>query len=261
MTPEQARRRAARRIRRRRRRLITRALFIIPALLGGAVLTADVVEVSRDPAAVAPLPPPRALRTGPRPRRLPVPIPVFHPSIRLDALELEIPELDPLDLELRDPKLERALAKRRLARAEKQPQPPKDPTPPKKPASPEESATKRARGELIQMSAVQPHLLELIPPRPFVDPSAVVVIPEPLPSPEPWWPLGWPGSGWIDFPLDPSGGIDLVKPLPGAKDKDDDEEEEKPPPIIPEPGTAVLLLLGLAALGVARRCPSRNPAG
>ena len=217
MTPEQARRRASRRIRRRRRRVITRALFILPTLLVAAVLTADVVEVSKQPSVVAPLRSPRASRTSPRPSRLPVPVPVFHPSILLSALELEIPELEPLDLELLDREVKRSLARRRIARADKQPKPPKQPEPV------EEAAKEGVRADLIQVSAVQPHLLELIPPRPFVDPAAKLATPELLPSPDPWWPLGWPGVGWIDFPLDPGGGIKLVTPLPGAKETDEEE--------------------------------------
>jgi len=255
MTPEQARRRAARRIRRRRRRVLTRALFVFPALLGAAVLTADVVEVSKAPTVVAPPLPPRAARTRPRPGRLPVPVPIFHPSILLDALELEIPKLDPLDIELLDRKLEQSLARRRIARVEKQQKTPKEPE------LPEESVDNEVRAGLIQISAVQPHLLEIIPPRPFVDPEAKVGIPDLLPPPDPWGPLGWPGVGWVDFPVDPFGGIKLLKPLPGAKEKEDDEDEKEPPPVIPEPGTATLLALGLAVFGIARLRPSRNRAG
>ena len=253
MTPAQARRRATRRIRRRRRRVIIRGLLIFPALLVAAVLAADVVEVSKDPAVVAPFPPPRASRATPRPSRLPVPVPVFHPSILLDALEFEIPELDPLELELLDRKIERSLAKRRIAQAKKQAKSPKEPE------FVEEAVPKQVRADLIQVSSVAPHLLEIIPPRPFIDPAAVVVELEFLPPPDPWGALGWPGVGWIDFPLDPGGGIELVKPLPSAKEKE--EEEEERPPIIPEPGTAVLLALGLAALGTTRRRPSRSRVG
>ncbi len=182
---------------------------------------------------------------------------MFHPSFLLDALELEIPVLEPLDIELLDRKIEQSLAKKRIARAEKQPTTPKDP----KPAEEGEAATRRVRADLIHLSAVQPHLLEIVPPRPFVDPSALVVTPELLPSPDPWWPLGWPGVGWIDFPLDPLGGVKLVKPLPGAKKKEEDEEEDERPPVIPEPGTAALLAFGLVALGIGRRRSSRNLAG
>jgi hypothetical protein len=255
MTPEQAKRRAARRIRRRRRRVITRALFIFPALLGAAVIAADVVDVTREPAVMAPLRPPRASRTGPRPSRLPVPVPVFHPSFLLDALELEIPVLEPLDIELLDRKIEQSLARKHIARAEKQATPPKEPEPG------EEAVTRLMRAELIHLSVVQAHLLEIIPPRPFVDPSAVLATLEWLPPPDPWWPVGWPGVGWIDFPVDLSGGIRLVKPLPGAKKKDEDKEEDERPPIIPEPGTAALLAIGLVALGIGRRRSSRNRAG
>ena len=255
MTPEQARRRARRRIRRRRRRVIIRALLILPAILAAAVLTADVVEVSKEPSVVAPLSSPRVSRTSPRPSRLRVPVPVFRPSILLSALELEIPELEPLDLELVDREVKRSLERRRIAWADKQPKPPKQPEPV------EEEAKDRVRADLIQVSAVAPHLLELIPPRPFVDPSDEVGIPDFLPSPDPWWPLGWPGVGWIDFPLDPGGGLKLVTPLPGAKEKEEDEEEEEPPPIIPEPGTGTLLVLGLALLGIARRRPAGGRAG
>jgi hypothetical protein len=225
-------------------------------LLGAALLAADVVEVSKDPAAVESFPSPRASRTPPRPGRLPVPVPVFHPSIRLDALQFEIPEIEPLDLELLDRKIKQSLAKKRIALAEKQPNPMEEPE------SADQEATKRARRDLIHISAVQPHLLEILRPRPFIDPSAVVVIPEILPPPDPWGPIGWPGVGWIDFPLDPYGDIRLVKPLPGAKKKKKkEEEEEEPPPVIPEPGTATLLVLGLAALGIAGWRPSRNRAG
>jgi len=252
MTPAQARRRATRRIRRRRRRTIIRALLIFPALLVAAVLAADVVEVKQDHTGVAPLP--RASRADPRPSRLPVPVPVFHPSILLDALEVRIPALDPLDIELLDRKIEQSLANKRLAQAKKQ-------TPSEEPKRDEEEASKRVPADLIQFSAVEPHLLEIIPPRPFIDPAAVVLAPDLLPPPDPWGPLGWPGVGWIDFPLDPNGDVTLVKPLPGAKKKKKKEEEDEKPPVIPEPGTAILLALGLASLGIARRRPSRRRVG
>ena len=41
----------------------------------------------------------------------------------------------------------------------------------------------------------------------------------------------------------------------------EDEEEEEPPPIIPEPGTAALLVLGLALLEIARRRPAGRRVG
>ena len=72
--------------------------------------------------------------------------------------------------------------------------------------------------------------------------------------------MGWPGIGWIDFSLDPLGGVGIVKPLPGAKKKEKKKEKEDRPPVIPEPGTAILLALGLAALGINRRRPSRSRA-
>jgi hypothetical protein len=222
-------------------------LVILAVLLGGAVLTADVVEVSRDPALMAVSDLPRASRLEPsRPR---VPVPVFHPSILLDALEVQIPDLDTRDLELVDPELKRALAKRRLAMAEK------ERAALKQPEVPGETESEQVPADVIQVSGVEPHLLELIAPRSFVDPSAPVVL---LPPPDPWDPIGWPGSGWIDFPLDPYGGIKVLKPPPGAKKKGDEDEEEEPPPVIPEPGTATLLVLGLAVLGIARLASSRN---
>lgn len=253
MTPEQARSRAARRVRRRRRRVIARALVVLAIMLGGAVLTADVVEVSKDPALLAASKPPRGLQTGTRPSRPRVPVPVFHPSILLDALEVEIPELDTLDLELVDPVLNRKLARRRLAQAEKQRSALEQGNLRDEPVSEVVSEV------LIQMSGIAPHLLEIIPPRPFVDPSAVVADTELFPPPNPDWPLGWPGIGWVDFPTNPGGGgIKLLKPLPGAKEKEDDEEK---PPIIPEPGTATLLALGLSLLGIARLVSSGRLAG
>jgi hypothetical protein len=92
--------------------------------------------------------------------------------------------------------------------------------------------------------------LEIIPPRPFVDPSAVVV--DWLPPPDPHWPFGWPGSfGWVNFPTNIDSGLDLVKPKPRKKKK-----KEPPPPVIPEPDTATLLVLGLIALGIGRRHPA-----
>jgi hypothetical protein len=181
------------------------------------------------------------------PSELPVPVPVFHPSILLHSLEVEIPPLDPLEIDLLESRIERSLAKKRIAQA-KQEKEQKEPEPEEEPI-PEE-----IRADLIQVSGIAPHLLELIPPRPFVDPEAYAWHPEYLPPPEPWGPLGWPGAGWIDFPVDLYGGVKIVDPLPGAKKKrKDDDEEEKPPPVIPEPGTATLLALGLAALGIARR--------
>jgi len=183
-----------------------------------------------------------------------VPVPVFHPSILVEALEFEIPDLDSLDLELRGPKVERALARRRVARAPKQPKPAKQPEPAKAPM------TMRLPANLIQLAAIQPHLLEIISPRPYVDPSAAVLIPELLRPLDPRWPMGWPGIGWIDFPLDPDGGLDLMEPLPGAKKREEDDDDE-PPVVIPELGTAALLGLGLAMLGIARRRPSEQGAG
>jgi hypothetical protein len=229
-------------------------LVVVAVMLGGAVLTADVVEVSRDPALMAASEPPRGLRTGTQPSRPRVPVPVFHPSILLDALEVQIPELDTRDLELVDPALKSSLARRRFAQAEKQREASKQRE------LPEEPESERVPADLIQVSAVEPHLLEIIPPRPFVDPSAVVVEPELFPPPNPDWPMGWPGIGWIDFPTNPGGRIKLLKPLPGAKEKEDEEDEEKPP-IIPEPGTAALLALGLSLLAIARLVSSRRLAG
>ena len=173
----------------------------------------------------------------------------------LDALEFEIPVLEPLDIELLDRSIEQSLARKRIARAGKQPNTPKEPE------LAEKAASEQVRAALIQVAGIQPHLLEIVPPRPFVDPSAIVVTPELLPFPDPWSPLGWPGVGWIDFPLDPFGGMELVKPLPGAKKKEKDEEEDERPPVIPEPGTAALLAFGLVALGIGRRRSSRRLAG
>jgi hypothetical protein len=182
-----------------------------------------------------------------------VPVPVFHPSILLEALEFEIPDIDSLDLELRGPKVARALARRRVARAPKQAISAKEPELAKAPVA------MRLPANLIQLAAIQPHLLEIISPRPYVDPSAAVLIPELLPPLDPRWPAGWPGIGWIDFPLDPGGGLNLVEPLPGARKREDDDEE--PPVVIPELGTVALLGLGLAMLGIARRRPSGRCVG
>jgi hypothetical protein len=230
-------------------------LVVLAVMLGGAVLTADVVEVSKDPALMAASEAPRGLQTGTQPSRPRVPVPVFHPSILLDALEVEIPEFDTLDLELVDPALKSSLARRRFARAEKQRKAAEKAEPP------EEPVAERVPEELIHVSGVAPHLLEIIPPRPFVDPSAVVADLELFPPPNPDWPMGWPGIGWVDFPTNPGGGgIKLLKPLPGAKEKEDEDDDHEPP-IIPEPGTATLLTLGLSLLGIARLVSSRRLAG
>lgn len=252
MTPQQAHRRAARRIRRRRRRIITRALLILPVLLGAAVLAGDVVEVSKEPAALEPPRLPRADRAG-LPRSQPrVPVPVFHPTVVISALEIEIPDVDPLELELLDYQVKKSLERRRLARAEKKSSPEKKPTPEQEPKPEEVAVPEQARLSLIQVAAIQPHLLEIIKPRAFVDPAHALMIADLLALDHIW---GWPYFGWIDLPLDSGGGLKLWNP-PWADDGDDEEEEdedEDPPPVIPEPGTAVLLGLGLAAIGMARR--------
>jgi hypothetical protein len=251
MTPQQAHRRAARRIRRRRRRIITRALLILPVLLGAAVLAGDVVEVSKEPVALAPPRLPRAERTGAPPSQPRVPIPVFHPSVMISALEIEIPDVDPLELELLDYQVKKSLERRRLARAEKKPKPEKKPTPEEEPEPEEVAVPEQARLSLIHVAAIEPHLLEIIKPRAFVDPAHAVVITE-LHVLDYLWLAGWPGLGWVDFTLDAGPGLELWNP-PWADDDDDEEEDEKPPPVIPEPGTAALLALGLAAIGFARR--------
>ncbi len=244
MTPAQARRRAARRIRRRRRRILIRALLFLPALFCAAGLAADFIQVSKEPAALAPHQPPWVSHTGTRASQPRVPVPVFHPSILLEALELKIPEIDSLDLELRDPRVEEVLARRRIPPPEKPPEPTQEPVP------------EQVRAGLIQLSAVRPHLLEILSPRPHVDPSAGLR--EAFPLLEPRLPVGWPGIGWVDLPLNVGGGLRLVKPLPGAKKKKKEEDDEEPPPAVPEPDTAALLLLGLALLGIAGRRPTKN---
>lgn len=186
---------------------------------------------------LAPLPPPRVSRTGIRASRPQVPVPVFHPSILLEALELKVPDLDSLDLGPRDSRVAQLLARTRIRPPEKPPEPTGEPVP------------ERVRAGLIQVSAVEPHLLEIIPPRPYVDPSARLLDIYPLLDPR--YPVGWPGIGWVDFPIH-VGGLPLVKPLPDAKKKKKKKKEE-PPPVVPEPGTAAFLVLGLALLGIAGR--------
>ncbi len=244
MTPAQARRRAARRVRRRRRRILARALLFFPALLCAAGLAADVIQVSRNPTVHAPLSPPRVSHTGVRASQPRVPVPVFHPSILLEALELKVPDLDSLDLEPRDSRAERSLARLRIPLPEKRPEPSIQPE------------LEPVRAELIQVSAVQPHLLEMVLPRANLDPQV-----DPLGDfllLDPRWPVGWPGIGWVDFPIlivD----LPLAKPSPDSKKKKDEEE---PPPPVPEPGTALLLVLGLALFGVAgRKRPRPKPSG
>jgi hypothetical protein len=241
MTAAQARRRAARRIRRRRRRILARALILLPALLCAAGLAADVIQVSKDPVVHAPFPPPRVSHTGIRASQPRVPIPVFHPSILLEALELKVPDLDSLLLEPRDSRAERSLARLRIPLPERPPEPGREPE------------FERMRAELIQVSAIQPHLLEMVLPRPHVDPSAAPLGDFLLLDPR--WPVGWPGIGWIDFPI-VLVDLPLAKPPPDSRKKkkdEDEEEEEEPPPPVPEPGTALLLVLGLALFGIAGR--------
>lgn len=163
----------------------------------------------------------------------------------ISALEIEIPDVDPLELELLDYQVKKSLERRRLAQAEKKPESEEEPEPA------EVAVPEQARRSLIHVAAIQPHLLEIIGPRAFVDPVHAVVIWDPLELDLIW---GWPGFGWFDFPLDPGIGLNLWNP-PWEDDGDDDEDEEEPPPVIPEPGTAALLALGLAAIGIARGRP------
>jgi hypothetical protein len=167
----------------------------------------------------------------------------------ISALEIEIPDVDPLELELLDYRVKKSMEKRRLAQAEKQSKLEKKPAPEEEPKPEEVAVPEQARLSLIHVAAIQPHLLELIKPRAFVDPTHAVVIAE-LHALDYIWLGGWPGLGWIDHSLDSGPDLEFWNP-PGTDD--DDDEEEEPPPVIPEPGTAALLALGLAAIGIARR--------
>jgi hypothetical protein len=226
--------------------VLARALLSFPAILCAAGLAADVIQVSRSPADHAPLPPPQVSRTGIRASQPRVPVPVFHPSILLEALEYKVPDLDSLVLEPRNPRAERSLARLRIPLPERHPEPSGQPEPDRVPP------------ELIQVSAVQPHLLEMVLPRPSVDPSEVLL--DDLLPLDPRWPMGWPGIGWVDFPV-LLVELPLVKP-PDPKKKKKKEDEEDPPPVVPEPRTALLLALGLALFGIAGRKRVRpNPPG
>jgi hypothetical protein len=208
------------------------------------VLAGDVIDVSKERGVESGDLPPAPRMNAPR-GPLKVPVPVFHPSITLAALEVEVRDIDPRELEMSDRKVEKLRRKRVVAQLKDE----KKSESEKGSEQEEVSVPEGVRETLIHLAAVEPHLLEMIPPRHYVDPAAVL-IPELLPPPDPRWPVGWPGIGWIDFPLDP-GDVRIVKPPPCCVDDDDDEDEEEP--WIPEPGTAVLLMLGLAALGVGRR--------
>jgi hypothetical protein len=242
MTPEQARRRAATRIRRRRRRILVRALLFVPALLGIVALFGEFVAVSQEP--TEPTSPRRALRAlgkGTEPSRLPVPVPVFRPSVVPSVLELEISDIGPLDLDLRNRKVERFLEKRRLALAEKEEDASTEPEPA---VEPEVRVMTR---NLMQVPAVKSHLLEIIRPRPYLDPpeDPGLVMPE--------YEIGWPWT-FFDLPVLPGFGLFFVEEWPNAKSSSEEEEEEEPqPPPVPEPSTAILVALGLVVLGVGCR--------
>jgi hypothetical protein len=100
------------------------------------------------------------------PTRPEVPVPVFHPSIFRDALETEVPDVGPLDLQLRE--IDGPIA--RMQPAENQEQL----------ALPSQSMPRKVRADVIHFSALELDLFvsEIIESKPCLDPQHPQDIPE-----------------------------------------------------------------------------------